>query len=188
MNQFVKNLLPYSLLSPLAAFLMVAECSAYVSSENQNIVIDSNGAMIAAWIGTDLFSNHHVTVSISTDGAIWTTPEILTPLTNDDISKPSLILDSLGNCLVVWITRDTISQASLLMSAWLPNGGSWTAPVAISSASETAQGAFTVKINSADQFVVTWQSNDANFNNVIDFAMTTFGSNWTSPRIISDNS
>lgn len=184
-----KNSWRYGALLSVAASLMVAECSAYVPSENQNIVIDNDGNMIAAWLGTDdTYYNHHVTASTSADGVTWTTPETITPLTSDDITRPILTLDSQGNCLAVWVTYDYVAEAFLLMSAWLPSAGSWQTPVAISSTSETAQGAFTVRVNSTDQVVVTWQSNDTNFNSVIEFAMTTFGSSWTSPLIISDNS
>lgn len=188
MNQS-KKIWKYGSLLSVAASLMVAECSAYVPSENQNIVIDNNGNMIAGWLGTDdTVDNHHITVSTSADGVTWTTPETLTPLTNDDTSRPSFVLDSAGNCLAVWSTYDYLSEAFVITSAWLPFGDSWQSPVVISPTTEVAPGAFTVRINSADLVVVTWQANDSNSHNVIEFAMTTFGSPWSSPIVISDNS
>lgn len=189
MNQPKKNIYKYGAQFLFAVSLLFGECQAYVPSLSQTIVIDGSGYMVAAWIGVDPYGNFHVTASSSTDGVTWTTPVALTTLDNNDSPPIKLTLDSSGNCLAVFQTNDLISGNSPLVSSWLPNGGSWQTYVEISPSDQYPLNTFNVRINSADQVVLTWDATDlTTLHQLIYFSTTTFGSSWSTPLLLSDNS
>jgi hypothetical protein len=74
-------------------------------------------------------------------------------------TRPIVKIDSSGNATAVWEGTDPTTLNAIIQMNYLPNGGSWTGVVNLSSADDNSFSPI-VAVNSGGDAVVIWQSYD----------------------------
>ncbi len=105
-------------------------------SRSPQVAFDGSGIAVAVWLRSDS-SNQIVQASRSTNGgASWSAPADLSE-SGVDSERPEVALDGSGNAIAVW-GRDPFGDTIIQSSRLLVGGASWSTPVDVSTAGNTA--------------------------------------------------
>ena len=173
-------------------FLGVCFCTTFIEAKSfsQNIALDASGAGVAVW-NTKFNTYHSVEAAVISASGAWSSSTTLsTP--GQDATFPLIVVDAGGNAVALWSAYDSSLTVNTLQIAMLPFGGSWTAPLVISSPSEdvasTSTGfnpPYSLVMNDTGTIVAVWNAfvgsdlviRSANFNSN--------NSIWSFPQTIS---
>jgi hypothetical protein len=97
------------------------------------------------------------------------------------VSTPRIAVDGSGNAAAVWSDGD--ASATRVMSATLPAGGTWSAPVALTGPLPVAPGP-QIAVDPAGNAVAVWRRLDGT-RNVVQAATRAAGGTWQQPVDIS---
>ena len=103
-------------------------------SDQPDISVDSAGNIVVIWQSFD-GNNYVIQASALPVNGSWSTPVTLSSSGND-AENPIIDHDSSGNVVAVWSRYD--GSNSVIQSAQLPIGGSWSTPVNISASGGNA--------------------------------------------------
>lgn len=112
----------------------------------------------------------------------WSSPVAISPSGMDSF-EPDVITSDSGDTIVVWKLVDLTgpNRNTVIYSATLPSGGSWSAAGIVTSSTEDVRN-FQLEMNNAGLVVVIWSSY---FDKNVHAAISTFGGSWTSTQISS---
>lgn len=151
-------------------------------SDQPDISVDKNGNAVAIWQGFD-GSNYIIEASSRPNGGSWTVPVSVSEA-GENAQAPLVCMDALGNAIAVWNRFD--GTYSRVQTAQLPLGGSWSAPINISSSGANANNA-TLGMDAfgtVGNAVAVWHRfNGSNF--VIQGATLPSGGSWSAPTDVS---
>jgi hypothetical protein len=121
------------------------------------VALSSTGAAVAMWDLYHANSSQGLVIQASTRQAhgSWGPVVSLTSGATSSSTVPEVGMDSHGNAIAIWL--QTTSTTSVIETASLPSGGSWTNPVALSSPSLSASKP-SLALNSAGDAIAGWQT------------------------------
>lgn len=152
------------------------------TSDQVNIAVDISGNAVAVWQGYD-GSNYIIQSASMPMGGSWSSPTTLSD-TGQDAQGPRVGVDHLGNAVSIWSRYDGTN--SIIQASNLTFGGSWTAPVNISTAGGNADSpklSMDFSGNAANAIAVWHRFNGSNF--IIQSSELPSGGDWSSPSNIS---
>ena len=121
------------------------------------IALSSTGAAVAMWDLYHANSSQGLVIQASARQAhgSWGPVVSLTSGATSSSTVPEVGMDTHGNAIAIWL--QTTSTTSVIESANLPSGGSWTTPVALSSPALSASRP-SLAVNSAGDAIAGWQT------------------------------
>jgi hypothetical protein len=121
------------------------------------VALSSTGAAVAMWDLYKTNSSQGLVINASSRQAhgSWGPVVSLTSGATSSSTVPKVGMDAHGNAIAIWL--QTTSTTSVIESANLPSGGSWTAPVSLSSASLSAAQP-SLAVNSSGDAIAGWQT------------------------------
>jgi hypothetical protein len=122
------------------------------------VAISARGNAVAVWDIWQANSSQGTVIQASARPAqgAWGAVATLTSPSSSS-SVPKVGMDANGNAVAIWLQATSTSSA--IEAAYLPAGGSWTAPVAISAAETTAANP-SLAVNSFGDAVAGWQTSN----------------------------
>ena len=151
------------------------------------IALDSSGNANVAWYGYDSgYSNHHIYYATNAGGS-WSSPVNISTHTSYDQYIPQIALDSSGNAYVAWYGYDDSDNYYQVYYA-TNAGGSWSAPVNISTQSSYHQYDPQIALDSSGNAHVVWYGYDSGYNNYHIYYATNAGGSWSAPINLSTQS
>lgn len=176
-------------------FLGICFCTTHIEAKSfsQSIALDASGAGVAVW-NTKFNTYHSVQAAKISASGVWSLPDTLS-IPGQDSTFPLIVVDASGNAVALWSAFDPVMAVNTLQIALLPFGGSWTAPLVISSPSEdvatTSTGfnpPYSLVMNDTGTIVAVWNAfvgsdlviRSANFNSSNGI--------WTFPQTVSISS
>lgn len=125
--------------------------NAYLS----DFAIDSLGNIRAIWVRFN-GSNYILQGSNRSILGFWSSPVNISA-TGQDVGWMKIAMDPQGNCVAIWDVFDGVN--SKVQAARLPKNGSWTTPVDVSSAGQSAYSP-SIGVDSAGNSVAVWLESD----------------------------
>lgn len=144
------------------------------------LAVDPIGNAVATWTALS-GGNFFIQASTLPSGGNWSLPVNISSA--GFVSLESEVnVDKFGNAIALWI--EPIGSDIFIVSASLPFGGCWSAPVTISSVGGLA---FDPKVafDAAGNAIAVWDRFNG-VNTLIQAAMLPFGGSWSAPIDISD--
>jgi hypothetical protein len=148
-----------------------------------DIALDARGDTMVVWDGHGGGEAEAVRAAYRPASGTWQTPANLSQ-DGDEAQSLQVALDAQGDALVVWSdsTRE-VGGYSIVQAAYLPAGGSWEAPVALSAAGENAFPSDVVFDQSGNAAVVWERSNGT--NDIVQAAYRPSDGGWQKPTSLS---
>ena len=134
-----------------------ADLSATGQVSGAQVRTNGAGETAVVWTHVDAANNTIVQASTRPPGGAFSVPVDLSVAGRDAID-PQVALDAAGNALAVWSRSD--GSTRVVQATTRPAGGSFTAPVDVSTAGGEAR-APRVALNPGGDAVVAWQRSDA---------------------------
>ena len=121
------------------------------------VAVSSTGAAVAMWDLYQTGSSQGLVIQASTRQAhgSWGALVSLTSGATSSSSVPKIGMDRQGDAIAIWL--QTTSTSSVIETANLPAGGSWTTPVALSSP-ELSAAKPSLAVNSSGDAIAGWQT------------------------------
>lgn len=157
----------------------------YVStttSDLHDLAVDVSGNATVVWQGYD-GTNYAIESASLPYGGSWSSPHTLSQY-GINLQSPEVSVDYSGNTVAIWSTYD--GSSSIIQGCSLPYGGSWGAPVTISSLGENADSPeLSMNRNGiGGHAVAVWHRyNGTNF--VVQSSSLCVGGFWTPPLNIT---
>lgn len=119
------------------------------------VVVSGDGTVIAIWTRSD-GTNFRIQSSSRTATGAWSSPQTISD-PGVSASGPSLAVDPSGNALAAWTQSDGTNLR--IASAYRPAGGSFGAPVLVSTSGQDASAA-DVSMDNSGNGLIGWQRTD----------------------------
>jgi IPT/TIG domain len=142
------------------------------------VAVDSEGDAVAVW-ERDNGAGGVVEAATLPVGGSWQAPVVVSAAGHRG-SQPRVAVDAQGDAVVVWDGGSGFPTE--VEAASRPAGGSWQAPVVISTADSTWAR---VAIDSQGDAVAVWERSAGNNNSVTEAASRPAGGFWQAPVVIS---
>ncbi len=149
------------------------------NAQDTSIGVDAAGNAVALWARFD-GSNYIVQSATLPFGGSWTSPVDISAPGQDAITC-HVAVDPSGNAISVWARFSGVN--SIVQSATLPFGGSWTSPVDLSAAGGDAQDPH-LAVDPNGNAVAVWSRNNGS-NTIVQATYLPFGGSWGVPVDLS---
>lgn len=150
-----------------------------VAASSPQLASDNNGNAVALWNAFD-GSNWIIQSATHLFKGSWCAPTTVS-LPGEDSSFPALAVDNMGNATAAWQTMQ--GDFSVIQTAFLPFGGSWSSPTNLTTPDQDATEA-RVATGTNNTEIIVWKRSDGT-NFVIQAATGVLGGNWSSPTTLS---
>lgn len=149
------------------------------------VAVGADGTAVALWVDVipGRYGRTQMEASTLLPGATsWSSADVLSPI-DKTLSQPQVAIDGRGNALVTWLHSDGTHLR--VQAVERPAGGSWSAPVDLSSPSTNA-GRPQLAIDALGHAVVAWRSSSSGgAPHRIEVALRSGDGRFTAPRTIS---
>jgi hypothetical protein len=149
------------------------------NAESPTVAVDPAGDAVAAW-KLRLAGSEAIETSYKPAGGAWGAPEAV-EFGAAVVETPAVAIDEAGDAVLVW--RQGVGGNHVILAATMPAGGSWAAPVAISSSALNAE-APDVAMSPSGTAAAVWQSSSG-ATSVIETNTLPLGGSWTGEEAIS---
>lgn len=153
---------------------------------NEHVAIDPAGNAVAVWEENDFITGRSVVATYLPYGGVWSAPVYISgaPVVTTELA-PNVIMDPFGNATAIWHLRD--GGTSYIMSALLPNGGSWSSPIIVTS--DPTANAYAISypmlaVDASGNVVGIWSFLTSGFF-TIQAAQKPFGQPWDAPQDVT---
>lgn len=151
-------------------------------SRSPQVAFDGSGIAVAVWLRSD-GNNQIVQASRSTNGgASWSTPANLSE-SGVDSERPQIAIDGSGNAIAVW-GRDPYGDTIIQSSRLLVGGASWSTPVNVSTAGNSATTP-QFAIDGSGNAVAVWRYSGVDGTIIQSSRLAAGGASWSVPVQLS---
>lgn len=151
---------------------------------DQEMKMDNGGNVVAVWV--DKATIPAIKAATRPDGGVWSSAVAIS--TTIPSMQPTLAINSTtGDAVAVWAAEDATNGVTCLLSSMLPFNGSWTTPVAISTATSNCLSNVDLSISSTGAIVALWPallSGETEY--VMRSASASMGGSWTSAVTVDE--
>lgn len=150
-----------------------------------------NGNSIVLWVWEDSTHTTSIVYSASFTNGVWgPATTVATNPAGSNFTDPYVVMDNLGNATAVW-TINSIGN-SQVQSSSLPFGGTWSAPVVVSTVSGenlifSGLTQRPLSVNKNGDVMVIFKSVDDQFQPTVYTATKPFGQAWLAPEFVSND-
>jgi len=118
------------------------------------VVVRPDGGFVVAWVA-QRSGDVVVEASVRAPGGAWSAPVVVSAQGVYSVGAVQVAVDAAGTVLAVWGQATTLNTPRVV-SASLPAGGGWSAPVTLAAPTGTAIRQVSVAVNAAGAAVVGW--------------------------------